>query len=93
MWLRPSSGTLRIADGVVGRVLVFGDGPEDYGIGERHVIVPGDYPLVGFGSAPTDIGNDESVGIKVGTQVYVIEVGGNRVVVAFSAGHPVTENQ
>jgi hypothetical protein len=93
MELRASGGTLRITDAVSGRLLLFAVGPEDYRFGKRRVIVPGDYPLTGFGSVPTQLVSDESVGITDETQVFVIDLDGKSVAVASSAGHLVTEDQ
>jgi hypothetical protein len=93
MELRASRGTLRITDGVSGRLLLFAVGPEDYRFGERRSIACGDYPLTGFGSVPTEIVSDEGLGFTDETQVFVIDLGGDSVVVAGSAGHLVTEDQ
>jgi hypothetical protein len=93
MALRASGGTLRIGDAVSGRLLLFAVGPEDYRFGERRFIVPGDYPLTGFGSVPTEIVAEEGVGIEDETQVFVIHLGGDSVAVASSAGHLLTEDQ
>jgi hypothetical protein len=92
MELRASGGTLRITDAVSGRLLLFAVGPEDYLFGERRSIAPGDYPLTGFGSAPTEIVSGKSVGITDETRVFVIDLGGDSVIVAGSAGL-VTEDQ
>jgi hypothetical protein len=93
MELHASGGTLRITDAVSGRLLLFAVGPEDYRFGERRFIVPGDYPLTGAGSLPTEIVSAESVGITDETQVFVIDLGGDSVVVAGRARHLVTEDQ
>jgi hypothetical protein len=94
MQLRASGGTLRITDAVSGRLLLFAVGPEDYRFGKRRVIVPGDYPLTGFGSVPTQLVSDESVRITDETQVFVIDdLDGKSVAVASSAGDLVTEDQ
>ena len=93
MELHASGGTLRITDAVSGRLLLFAVGPEDYRFGEHRCIVPGDYPLTGSGSVPTEIVSREGVGITDETQVFVIDLGGDSVAVANSAGHLVAEDQ
>jgi len=91
--LRASGGKLRITDAVSGRLLLFAVGPEDYRFGERRVIGPGDYPLAGLGSVPTEIVSDESMGITGDTQVFVIDLDGDSFVIAGSAGLLVNEDQ
>ena len=83
---------MRITDAVSGRLLLFAVGPEDYRFGQRRLVVPGDYPLTGAGSLPTEIVSDESVGITDETEVFVIDLGGESFVVAGSAGHLVSED-
>jgi hypothetical protein len=87
MWLRPSGGTLRIADPVVGRVLK-GDEVTGFEIGDRRAVVPADYALVGYGSMPGELrGPDpEGEGMAVGSQIFVIDLEGTNVIVASSAG-------
>jgi hypothetical protein len=93
MQLCASGGTLRITDAVSGRLLLFAVGPEDYRFGEHRSITRGDYPLTGFGSVPSEIVGDQGLGFTDETQVFVIGLGGDSVVVAGSAGHLVTEDQ
>jgi hypothetical protein len=86
-----SFGTLRITNAVSGRRLLYAVGPEDYRFGERQLIVPDLYPVTASGSVPTEIVSDESAGITDETQVFVIDLGGESLVVAGNAGHLVSK--
>lgn len=75
IWLQLSGGTFRFVEPAVGRLLV-GNAGAGYDFGERRVIVPGDYPLVGYGSMPVELHGREGEGMTIGSQVIVIDLDG-----------------